>query len=163
MIHTVKGFNVINGAEVEVFLEFPAFSLVQWLLAIWSLVPLSFLNPPCTSGSSCFIYCWSLAWKILSVTLLACEMRAIVWWFEHYLALPFFGSGMKTDLFQFCGHCWVFQIYWHTDCSTLTASSFRIWSSPAGILSFPLGFFVVMLPKGHLTSHSRSSDFLLCL
>ena len=30
--------------------------------------------------------------------------------FEHYLELPFFGIGMKTDLFQSCGHCWVFQI-----------------------------------------------------
>ena len=27
-------------------------------------------------------------------------MRAIVQWFEHSLALPFFGIGMKTDLFQ---------------------------------------------------------------
>ena len=36
-----------------------------------------------TSGSSRFTYCWSLAWKILSITLLACEMSAIVWYFEH--------------------------------------------------------------------------------
>ena len=27
-------------------------------------------------------------------------MRAIVWQFEHSLALPFFGTGMKTDLFS---------------------------------------------------------------
>ena len=32
--------------------------------------------------------------------LLACEMSAIVRWFEHSLALPFFGTGMKTDLFR---------------------------------------------------------------
>ena len=32
---------------------------------------------------------------------------------------------MKTDLFQSCGHCWVFQICWHTECSTLTASSLQ--------------------------------------
>ena len=25
--------------------------------------------------------------------------------FEHSLALPFFGVGMETDLFQSCGHC----------------------------------------------------------
>ena len=25
--------------------------------------------------------------------------------FEHSLALPFFGIGMKTDLFQSCGYC----------------------------------------------------------
>ena len=28
---------------------------------------------------------------------------------------------MKTDLFQSCGHCWVFQICWHIECSTFTA------------------------------------------
>jgi len=55
----------------------------------------------------------SLAWRILSITLLACEMSAIVQWFEHSLALPFFVIGMKTDLFQSCVHCWVFQICWH--------------------------------------------------
>ena len=61
---------------------------------------------------------------------------------------------MKTDLFQSCGHCWVFQICWHVECSTLTASSFRIWNSSTGIPSPPLAF-VVMLSKAHLTSHSR--------
>ena len=25
---------------------------------------------------------------------------------------------MKTDLFQSCSHCWVFQICWHIECST---------------------------------------------
>ena len=29
-----------------------AFSMIQWMLAIWYLVPLLFLNPACTSGSS---------------------------------------------------------------------------------------------------------------
>ena len=29
----------------------------QWMLAIWSLVPLLFWNPACTSGSSQFMYC----------------------------------------------------------------------------------------------------------
>ena len=59
---------------------------------------------------------------------------------------------MKTDLFQSCGHCWVFQICWHIECSTFTASSFRIWNSPPGILSPPLALFAMMLPKAHLTS-----------
>ena len=43
---------------------------------------------------------------------------------------------MKTDLFQSCGHCWVFQICWHIECSTFTASSFRIWNSSKIILVF---------------------------
>ena len=64
---------------------------------------------------------------------------------------------MKTNLFQSCGHCWVFQICWHIECSTFTASSFRIWNSSAGIPSSPLALFVVMFPKVNLTSHSRMS------
>ena len=95
--------------------------MIQQMLAIWSLVPLPFLKPAWTSGSSRFTYCWSLTWRILSISLLACEMSAIVWQCEHSLALPFFGIGMKTDLFQSCGHCWVFQICWHIECSTFTA------------------------------------------
>ena len=37
------------------------------MLVIWSLVPLPFLKPAWTSGSSWFMYCWSLAWRILSI------------------------------------------------------------------------------------------------
>ena len=64
---------------------------------------------------------------------------------------------MKTDLFLSCGHCWVFQICWHIECSTFTASSFRIWNNSAGIPSPPIALFVVMLPKAHLISHPRVS------
>ena len=64
---------------------------------------------------------------------------------------------MKTDLFQSCGHCWVFQICWHIECSTFRASPFRIRNSSTGIPSPPLALFIVMLPKTHLTSHSRMS------
>ena len=77
--------------------------------------------------------------------------------FEHSLALPFFGTGMKTDLFQSCGPCWDFQICWHIEHSAFTASSFRIWNSSTGIPSPPLALFVVMLSKACLTSHSRMS------
>ena len=35
------------------------------------------------------------------------------------LVLRFLGTGMRIDLFQSCGHCWVFQTCWHTECSTL--------------------------------------------
>ena len=132
-----------------------AFSMIQQMLAIWSLVPLPFLKPAWTSGSSWFKYYWSLAWRSLSITLLACEMSAILRYFEHSLALPFFGTGMKTDLFQSYGHCWVFQICWHIECSTFTAWSFRISNSSTGISLPPLTLFVVILPKAHLTSGSR--------
>ena len=65
--------------------------------------------------------------------------------------------GMKTDLFQSCDHCCVFQICWHIECHTFTASSFRIWNSSTGIPSPPLALFVVMLSKANLTSHSGMS------
>ena len=57
-----------------------------------------------------------------------CSSLNILW---HCLL---FGTGMKTDLFQSCGHCCVFQICWHIQCSTFPASSFRIWNSSAGIM-----------------------------
>ena len=126
MIHTVKDFGIVNEAEVDIFLEFSCFFCDPWMLVIWSLVPLPFLKPAWISGRSRFRYCWSLAWRILSISVLACEMSAILRYGERSLALLFFGIGMKTDLFQSCGHCWVFQICRHMEYSTLTVSSFRI-------------------------------------
>ena len=131
--------------------------MIQWMLANSSLVPLPFPKPTWTSGLLQFTYCWSLAWRILSITLLACDMSAIGQSFEHSLALPFFGTGVKIDLFQSCGHCWVFQICWHIVCSTFTTSSFRIWNSSTGIPSPPLALLIVMLPKAHLTLNSKMS------
>ena len=126
MIHTVKGFSIVNESEVDVFLELPC--LLCHPKDLDDLI----------SGSSAFSkhsmyiwkllvhHCWSLAWRILSITFVACKMSTIIQYFEHSLALPFFGIRVKTDLFWSCGHCWVFQICWHTECSTLTASSFSI-------------------------------------
>ena len=37
-----------------------AFSMIQQMLAIWSLVPLPLLKPGWTPGISRFMYCWSL-------------------------------------------------------------------------------------------------------
>jgi len=57
VIHTVKGFSIVSEAEVDVFLESLAVSVIQWMLADCSMAPLPFLNPTCTSGSSSFICC----------------------------------------------------------------------------------------------------------
>ena len=99
VIHRVKGFSRVNEAEIDVFLELSCF--FNDLADVDNLIcgSSAFLNPAWTFGSSRFTYCWSLTWRILSITLLVCEMSTIVWWFEHSLALPFFGIGMKTDLF----------------------------------------------------------------
>ena len=37
----------------------------------------------------------------MDITSLACKIRATVQEFEQPLAMPFFGIGMKTDLFQY--------------------------------------------------------------
>ena len=89
--HTVKDFGIVNKAEIDVFLELSCF--FNDAEDVGNLI----------SGSSAFaktsLDIWKfmfhillkLAWRILSITLLACEISAIVWWFEHSLALPFFG------------------------------------------------------------------------
>ena len=82
VIHKVKAFGIVNKAEIDVFLELSCFPPIQRMLTIWSLVPLPFLKPAWASESLQFTYCWSLAWRILSITLLVCEMSAIVQFFD---------------------------------------------------------------------------------
>ena len=145
MIHTIKVFGIVNKAEIDVFLEL--FHFFGDPVYIGNLI----------SGSSAFSKTSLNIWKVtvhvllkpglenFCITLLACEMNVIVRWFENSLALPLFGIGMKTDLFQSCGHCWVFQICWHIERSTFIVSSFRIWNSSTGIPSPPLVLFEAMV------------------
>ena len=77
VIHTVKGFSIVSEAEVDVFLEFSCFPYDPADVGNLISVPLPFLNPACTSVSSQFAYCWSLAWRIFSIVFLACEMSAV--------------------------------------------------------------------------------------
>ena len=101
VIYTIKAFSIISEAEVDVFLEFSCFFYDP--VDVGNLI----LKPAWTSGSSWFTYYWSLAWRILSMTLLACEMSAIVHWFEHSLVLEWkltFSSPLATtELFKFAG------------------------------------------------------------
>ena len=142
--------------------------MIQWVLAIWSLIPLCSCNPACASGSSQFMYCWILAWRILNITLPVCKMSVIVWYFEHSLALLFFGIGMKTDLFQFCGYCWVFQICCHIvseSCSVVSNSlqPHGLWSpwnslgqnTGMGSLSLLQGVFPTQGPNPGLLHAGR--------
>ena len=152
MMHTVKGFGIVNKAEIDVFLEFSCF----------------FYDPTdvgnLISGSSGFSKSSLNIRKFMVHILLKPGLEN----FQHYftgawdecncvVVWAFFGIGMKTDLFQSCGHCWAFQICWHIECSTFTASSFKIWNSLTGISSLPLALFTDMLPKAHLTLYSRMS------
>ena len=82
------------------------------------------------------------------------------------LHCPTLRLGWKvTDLFQSCGHCWVFQICWHIEWSTFTASSFRCLNSSPGILSPPLAFKVHVYVKFHTLAHSTgfAKHIMLCV
>ena len=98
MIHRVKGFGIVNKAEIDVFLELSCF--FDDPVDVGNLI----------SGSSAFskssLNIWKFTVHVLlkpglenfEFILLVCEMSAIVQSFEHPLALPFFGIRMKTDL-----------------------------------------------------------------
>ena len=108
VIHTVKGFGIVNKAEIDVFLEFSCF--LDDPTDVGNLI----------SGSSAFSKTSLNIRKFMVHILLKPGLQN----FEHYFTsvwdecncavvsaffgLPFFGIWMKTDLFQSCGHCWVF-------------------------------------------------------
>ena len=147
VIHTVKGFDVVNKAEVNVFWNLLAFSVVQQMFAIWSLVPLTSLNPVWMSASSQFMYSWSLAWRIWALLYSMWDVCncAVVW--------TFFGIAFLWDW----NENWHFPVWWPLlNFPNLlaywvqhTASSFRIWNSSTGIPSPPLALLVVVVPKAH--------------
>ena len=127
VIHIEKSFNMVNEAEIDVFLEFPCF--VYDPENVGNLI----------SGSSGFSKSSLYTWNFSVHVLLKQSLKDL----EHYLASmwneqncmvvwTFFGIGMKTDLLESCGHWWVFQICWHVECNTLKASF--LWFKIAQLL-----------------------------
>ena len=132
------------------FWNFLAFFMIQQMLSIWSLVPLSFLNP---------------AW-ILEV-LCSLLQKPSLEHFEHYFASMWDECKGAMNILW---HCLSLGLEWKlifpspvataqfsksVDHIEFTVSSFRIWNSSAVIPSPPLALFAVILSKAHLTSHSR--------
>ena len=78
VIHIVKGFGVVNKAEIDVFLELSCF--------FYDPADVGNLNSGSSAFSKASLNIWKFtvhillkpAWRILSITLLACEMSAIV-------------------------------------------------------------------------------------
>ena len=80
-----------------------AFSMIQRMLVIWSLVPLPFLKPAWTSGSSQFTYCWSLASENFE------HYFTIVWDECNYAVVwAFFGIAFLWDW----NENWPFPVLW---------------------------------------------------
>ena len=97
VIHAIKGFGVVNKAEVDAFLEL--FCFLNDSVDVGNLI----------SGFSAFSKSSLNIWKFTVQVLLKPGLAN----FEHYFAsvwdecnsvvvwtLPFFGIGMKTDLFS---------------------------------------------------------------
>ena len=56
--------------------------MIQWILPIWPLVSLPFINPVWTSSISRFMCCWNLAWRIVSMPLFnSVQLLSRVWLF----------------------------------------------------------------------------------
>ena len=68
--------------------------------------------------------------------------------------MPFFGIGMKTDLFQ-AAVTVEFSKFAGILSAALSQQHLSVFE--IGIPPLPLALFIVMLSKTHLTSHSRMS------
>ena len=137
VMYTVKGFGIVSKAA-DVFLELSCFfhnpadvgnlisgssAFSKTSLNIWNFTVHVLLKP----GLENFEHYFTSVWD---------ECNCVV--VRAFFGIAFLWVGMKTDLFQSCGHCWVFQSCWHIEYSTFTASSFRICSSSTRIPSPPL-------------------------
>ena len=136
VIHTVKGFGIVNKAEIDVFLELSCF--FDDPVDVGNLI----------SGSSAFSKTSLNIWKFMVHVLLkpglqnfehyllVCEMSAIVQEFEHSLALPFFG--MASLVAQRLKHLpamremWVQSLGWEDplEKEMATHSSTLAWRIP---------------------------------
>ena len=156
VIHTVKGFGIVNKAEVDAFLEFSCFfddpvdvgnlisgssAFSKSSLSIWKFTVHILLKP----GLENFEHYFSSMWD---------EGNCVAVW--AFVGIVFLWGWNENWPFPVLWPLWVFQICWHIEWSTFTASSFRIWNNSTGMPSPPLALFIVMLPKAHLT-HSRMS------
>ena len=98
LIHIVKGFSIVNEAEVDIFLRFFCFFYVS--ADVGNLIS-------CSSDLSKYsLYAWKFSVHVLlKHSFEDFEHDLDSMGNDHSLALPFFQIGMKTDLFQSCGHC----------------------------------------------------------
>ena len=68
----------LNEAEVDVFLELSCFFYNPTYIDNWISDSCTFSKSSLYIWSSRFTYCWSLVWRVLRISLLVCEMSAIV-------------------------------------------------------------------------------------
>ena len=135
-----------------------AFSTIQQMLAIWSLVPLHFLKPSWTSGSLWFVHVllkhglenfkhyFTSVWD---------ECNCVVVW--AFFGIAFLWNWNENSLFPVLWPLLSFPnllAYWVEHFHNIIFQDLKQlnWNS---ITSTSL--FVVVLSKAHLTSHSKMS------
>ena len=155
VIHTAKGFSIVNEAEVDVFLELSCFHYDR--VNVGDLI----------SGFSASLKPSFYIWKFWVHILLKPSLKDL----EYNLASMWNEPNCNLKILLYCHSlrlncCWPFEvlcpllcfpnlvIYW---VQHFNNTIFRIWNNLARIPSPPLASFLVMLPKTHLTSHSRMS------
>ena len=156
VVHTVKGFDIVNKAEVDVFLELSCF--FDDPTNVGNLI----------SGSSDFSKSSWTIWKFIVQILLKsglenfehyftrCEISAIVRLFVHSLALPFLGLEWKLTCSSPVATA-EFSKFAGILSAALSQHHFRIWNSSTGSPSPPLALFIVILPQCLL--HWANSTF----
>ena len=106
---------------------------------------------------------FQICWHIESSSLIALPFRIL-----NSSSAPKCGKLYRERIFFFIiffsyfqdfhnVYIFLFQICWCSECSTLAALSSGICNSSPGIPSPPPALSIVLLPKTHLTSHSRMS------
>ena len=129
VVHTVTGFGIVNKAEIDVFLELSCF--FDDPVDVGNLI----------SGSSAFPKTSLNISKFTVHVLLKPGLEN----FEHYF----------TSVQDECNYAVVWTFFYIA--AFPSELEWKLTFSSPVILSLPLALFVVMLPKVHLTLHSRMS------
>ena len=110
VVHTIKSFGIVNKAEVDVFLKLSRFfddptdvgnlisgssAFSKSSLNIWKFTVHVLLKPGLENFEHYFASMWD-------------ECNCVVVW--TFFGIAFLWDWNENDLFQSCGHCWVFQI-----------------------------------------------------
>ena len=139
VIHTVKGFGIVSKSEIDISLELSCF--FDDPEGVGNLISCS------SAFSKISLNIWKftvhvllkLAWRILSITLLACEMSAIVQQFEHSLVLPF-SISIIPQFFKKRSH-WAAKVALRTEASanlTVFCEARMAFSTLTILCHFPL-------------------------
>ena len=158
VIHTVKGFGIVNKVEVDVFLQLSCFfydlmdvgnlisassTISKSSLNIWKFTVHVTLKPGLENFEHYFASMW---YKCNCVVVWTFFGISFLWGWNEYWPFP-----VLWPLLSFPN----LLAYW---CSTFTASSFRVWNSSVGNSITSISFVLDDASKGPLGLAFQISD-----